>query len=40
MAERVFKYANEPTRAVRVVARRGNKIVAQMPIRHDMPDDG
>jgi len=40
MAERVFKYANEPMRAVRVVARRDNKIVAQTPIRHTQAPDG
>jgi len=40
MAERVFDYANEPVRAVRVVARIGNKVVAQTPIRHMQAPDG
>jgi hypothetical protein len=34
MGKRVLQYQDEPVRAVRVVARRGNKIVAQTPVRH------
>src|SRR6266478_238841 len=34
MAKRVLQYQDQPVRAVRVIARRGNKIVAETPVRH------